>query len=261
MAKSHFFLDNVISKFISIHSTISPGTSATAYIEQDYSMPCITCWSAERLDEKIITKLSKLFKDRFDIVNKVVSTDIDDTIDKKNPKKNYQNFCIAVNIWAKVITIANKSYSNILEFNVDLYNCETGPMLSKNWKLLHDLGFGYFLDSVEIKISPIPHKNDDNIYQMIVPKVDYKQPLQLNQPIEIISDRQTSKGVEERDGCSTTGVCWLYRPVSNVYKRDVVPGNHSGQWYTLKTMCGFSITITQILRCEFSGHGLARNQS
>ncbi|RIB13178.1 hypothetical protein C2G38_2198583 [Gigaspora rosea] len=232
------------------------------YIKQDYSMPCITCWSAERLDEKIITKLSKLFKDRFDIVNKVVSTDIDDiclqgmkknmkkkkygdnekennrdndnnddknngsdddengsgdgdrdssdendkeyitiastatAIDKKNPKKNYQNFCIAVNIWAKVITIANKSYSNILEFNVDLYNCETGPMLSKNWKLLHDLGFGYFLDSVEIKISPIPHKNDDNIYQMIVPKVDYKQPLQLNQPIEIISDRQTSKGVE-----------------------------------------------------------------
>ncbi|CAG8785618.1 2114_t:CDS:1 [Dentiscutata erythropus] len=113
-------------------------------------------------------------------------------------------------------------------------------------KLLHDLGFGYYLDSVEIKISPIPHENDDSISQMIVPKGDYKQPQQLNRPIEIISDHEISKGVEgqvngagvqikgsydaknansakkityeweaERDGCGTTGVCWLYRPVNN----------------------------------------------
>ncbi|CAG8594746.1 7820_t:CDS:2 [Dentiscutata erythropus] len=363
------FLGDSMSEFVSIRSTISPGTSADANDEvkrllslledktndinhildplqvyavgpdfqKDYSMPCIACWSTESLDDKVIERLSKLFEDKYKVVNKVGLLDTsvnsgdsgdsiqDDlfnnnsitsefnnkgsskeeeyititstatAVDKNNPKKNCQDFSITVKILAKVIPVINKSYLNILEFYVNVYDCKMGPMLSKNWKSLHDLGFGYFLDSVEIKVSPISLEND-NISHMIVPKSDYKQPQQLNRPTEITSDHETNKGVEgqingslpngvlgfqikgnygvknansaktmtyewkvEREGSNKTGVCWTYRPVKNIYEREYVPGDHSGQWYTLNTMRGFKITITQILRCEFRGRGWGKS--
>ncbi|CAG8622727.1 16989_t:CDS:2, partial [Cetraspora pellucida] len=403
------FLGDTTSEFISIRSTISPGISATAYVEverllsllenkkdavnhildlvqvyavgpdfqQDYSMPCITCWSAECLNSEIIKKLSNLFMDEFEVVNKVVfmnrdvnggnsvhdgefnsngPTDSSSSSEKnengddekenngvndgenggeyndndggdengnddensdgdenggddengggdENDDENSgggDEYCgndenddegitiTSTATAAKVTTANNKSYSNILEFYANVHDCRTGRMLSENWKSLYELGFGYFLDSVEIKISPIPH-DDENMFPMIVPKDDYKQPYKLNQAVEILSDHRTSKGVEgqingagvqmkgsyvvnnansvkkmthewevERDGCSTTGARWLYKPVGNFYKRDIVPGIHSGQWYTLDAMRGFSITITQILRCEFCGCGWSK---
>ncbi|CAG8664716.1 13077_t:CDS:2, partial [Racocetra fulgida] len=99
-----------ISKFVSIDSTFSPGTSAAAHVEVDrlfsllegkkakidhildsqyvyavgidfqkgYSMPCITCWVTKYLDIAIKEQLSDLFENEFEIIENILTpTDTD----------------------------------------------------------------------------------------------------------------------------------------------------------------------------------------
>ncbi|CAG8806503.1 4958_t:CDS:2, partial [Racocetra fulgida] len=99
-----------ISKFVSIDSTYSPGTSAAAHVEVDrllsllegkkakidhildsqhvyavgidfqkgYSMPCITCWVTKYLDIAIKEQLSDLFENEFEIIETILTpTDTD----------------------------------------------------------------------------------------------------------------------------------------------------------------------------------------
>ncbi|CAG8775711.1 23437_t:CDS:2 [Gigaspora margarita] len=206
----------------------------------------------------------------------------------KNNLKRFQNFSITTRIWANITAGTHNS----LEFCVDVYNCTMGQMLSDKWKELHELGSAYFLDSIKIKVSPIPHENISDTSTIIVPKGGYKQPQELNRPTELSTSNEMNSGVEGqvggngiqikgnygkqnltgiklsthewemvRDGCNETGVCWTYKfkantlDKDNTHRRDFAPGIHSGEWYILNKMCGFKISITQILHHKFSPRG------
>ncbi|CAG8736117.1 7930_t:CDS:2, partial [Cetraspora pellucida] len=107
--KSNFWSDTnfvEISKFGSVYQNISSGTSTTAHnkierlfsllekqkdaiyhildsqkvyvyavelgFQQDYLMPCITCWVDKHLDKSVIEKISALFNNEYKIMDKVV---------------------------------------------------------------------------------------------------------------------------------------------------------------------------------------------
>ncbi|CAG8792126.1 19645_t:CDS:2, partial [Racocetra persica] len=105
---------------------------------------------------------------------------------KTNPEIQ-QNFSMTTRIWANIITVPNKW--NILKFEVDLYDCKMGEMLSNKWPSLGKQATAYFLDSIEIRVSPNPLK-----VGMIVPR-NYK-PQQPNQVTEYLEGDETNKGFD-----------------------------------------------------------------
>ncbi|CAG8674587.1 7681_t:CDS:2, partial [Racocetra fulgida] len=72
----------------------------------------------------------------------------------KENQEIFQDFVIVVSICANVTPVDNKNYSKVLKFSVDIQKCATGSMLSEK-SSLHKNDFGYFLDSVVIKVSTI----------------------------------------------------------------------------------------------------------
>ncbi|RHZ54988.1 hypothetical protein Glove_421g121 [Diversispora epigaea] len=191
----------------------------------------------------------------------------------------FQNFTISGYIWVKFVT-------NNLEVSIDINDCRAGEMLSNKWPLLHKLGIGYFLDSVEIWITPISNTpmSKESLYIL----KGSPKPWNLNKDIgisEVLEDNHdfgasisrdlgvnfkrgkrneqcfTSATTEWEliaDGCGVTGLGWRYRYISNSpfkcldRRRNFVPGEHSCHWLTLKEMSGFRITITQVLRCKIT---------
>ncbi|CAG8718776.1 5729_t:CDS:2, partial [Gigaspora margarita] len=221
-------------------------------------------------------------------------------IAKPDPDLNYSNlnksciidpkvkqiFSINVRIWANVEKL-NNDKDFILKFEIDLYNCGMSKMLSNMWPELRKIGFGYFLDSIEIHISPISDKSNDR--PLFYPKCSYKQKLECNEDtVELVDNREKSKNITvqvngevgtvskigghigvshgnkndssiklitrewkaERYYDNITGAHWSYQHmVENNHKRAFEPGEHFGEW-VFSEMRGFRITITQVLRCE-----------
>ncbi|RHZ88805.1 hypothetical protein Glove_21g163 [Diversispora epigaea] len=194
----------------------------------------------------------------------------------------FQNCIISSHIWAKVDPLPNKRSNLKLFINVN--DCRAGEMLSNKWPLLHKLGIGYFLDSVEIWITPIEDESMPNnpLYRV----EDGPKPLNLNKDIDISEVIENNHGLgtsigsggyfqynkskrNERslkftttewqlhtDGCGKTGLGWKYQYFDNSFFKDLncrrsfAPGEHSCEWLTFEAMIGFRITITQILRCN-----------
>ncbi|RHZ45729.1 hypothetical protein Glove_658g27 [Diversispora epigaea] len=188
----------------------------------------------------------------------------------------FQNFTITSLIWAKVV-------ANNLEVSIDLNDCRAGPMLSNKWPFLHKLGIGYFLDSVEIEITPIRHESMPNKILYVIE--GRPKPQNLNRDINMSVVHENKRGMEASnggfvinygkrneqsststtaewellvDGCGITGLGWRYQysansPFKNLDdRRRFAPGEHSCKWRTFEAMSGFRITITQVLRCEIT---------
>ncbi|CAG8723656.1 11093_t:CDS:2, partial [Funneliformis caledonium] len=304
------------SEFISIKATMTPGISATSYIEIEtlqelltsrkddiddllksqsvYAIgidfkygslrPCISCWVAKPLDISILELLEAMFDNKYEAIyqisipdkseiNQILSepSSICDQIAEESVYTNnivitsdaivnaldpkfFQKFAIAARLHAKFS-------SPKLEYEIDVYLCNTGTMLSAQLPLFKKRGFGYFLDSVDVCVSPIPCT--PNVMNSMFTSMDTPYPQQFNRTVEISNDRETSiegeivtseEWVVNYSGCHTTGNSWSHRYSANsldkngIHRTSYVPERHSAKWRTKKNMSGFRITITQVLR-------------
>ncbi|CAG8616372.1 14115_t:CDS:2, partial [Dentiscutata heterogama] len=205
-------------------------------------------------------------------------------VSKENPKI-FQNFDIRAVIYAN---ITPKKDSKILEFSVNIEECEMGRMLSERISSLHKFGFGYFLDSIVVDVSPIPCNSTSC---MIIKKID-TQPQQYNQTIKISTIHEKNKGIKGKfsgtgiqvggsydtknaliiekmacvwemklEGCWATGNRWSYSHEGSSYTSTFIPGNHTGKWKISNAMNGFTIEITQVVAFEFTFKGLVMNKT
>ncbi|CAI2190146.1 4892_t:CDS:2, partial [Funneliformis geosporum] len=322
--------DEVNSEFISLKATISPGISATSYIEveklqkllisrkddidcilksqpvyiigidfqKNSTSPCIACWVAKPLEIPILECLETMFEDQddyskynngngdsngtgYDLGNGDGKGDINNKIyvySKVNAKVMnldiFQDFYISASLSAK--TTFSKKEVRILEYDINLNGCGVGDMLSNSWPPLKRLGFGYFLHSIEVQITPTPDIMNNLFW------LNFSQPTQSNRKLEFSTDNEntlqvgTSSGIIggrrmvhntkfssnewklSYKGPFSKGERWLYQYIDNDLDKDgsnrecFAPGSHSGQWLTKKEMQGFCITITQVLRCEIT---------
>ncbi|RHZ45082.1 hypothetical protein Glove_692g21 [Diversispora epigaea] len=192
-----------------------------------------------------------------------------------------QDFNISAYVWAEVDPLPNNR--NNLKFSININDCRMGPMLSKNWPSLGNIGSGYFLDSVEIWVTPIEDgsMSDEPLYKVKngpwpqqfnkdidISKVDeYNNSINasINGDSGIILNHGRRNGKEIKsatkeweltvDGSCTTGLHWRYQYTADKNfdrRKNFAPGEHSCHWITLETMSGFHITITQVLRCEIT---------
>ncbi|RHZ80945.1 hypothetical protein Glove_130g8 [Diversispora epigaea] len=197
----------------------------------------------------------------------------------------FQDFIISARLWAKVKPLPNNK-SN-LKFSINVNDCRMGPMLSDKWPKLRKLGFGYLLDSVEIRVTPIRDESRPN--KPLLYKVkDGPWPKQPNREIYMSEICENSYGIDAsisndpgftlnygrrneqgfnfkvrewelniEDSCET-GLCWKYQYTADDLqknlndRRSFAPGEHSCHWMTLEAMSGFRITITQVLRCKIT---------
>ncbi|CAG8684321.1 8261_t:CDS:2 [Funneliformis mosseae] len=97
--------------------------------------------------------------------------------------KFFQKFAIAARLQAKF------SYPE-LEYEIDVYLCNTGTMLSTQLPLFKKRSFGYFLDSVKVCVSPIPCT--PNVKNSMFISMDTPYPQQFNRTVEISNGRETN---------------------------------------------------------------------
>ncbi|CAG8685059.1 4589_t:CDS:2, partial [Funneliformis mosseae] len=290
------------------NATISPGISATSYLQieklqellisrkndiddllklqpvyaigidfhNDSISPCISCWVAKPLDNSILECLEAMFENQFEAIYQISIPDkTSDAIVITADQKNYQKFTIATDLRAKFSPLD-------LEYEINVYQCTTGKMLSKDLPFFQRRGHGYFLDSVEVCVSPIPYilNTTNNLFM----KLGTSYPQQLNRTVEISNCRERSfegkiggPNISAKCGiksftdtkytsnewtlnyCSdhTTGDIWSYRYADNLEnerncRTSYYPGYHSAKWETKETMKGFCITITQVVRYRIS---------
>ncbi|CAI2172547.1 14807_t:CDS:2 [Funneliformis geosporum] len=288
--------------------------------QNDSIRPCISCWVAKSLDISILECLEAMFNNQFEAIYQISIVDkseinqslnetlsdhiaiecsdsnsadfyiLNDEVNSTNnisitsdaivnalDPKYFQKFTIAARLQAKFSPPK-------LEYEIDVYLCNTGTMLSALLPLFKKRGFGYFLDSVEVCVSPIPCTPNDMNSLFI--SIDTPYPQQLNRTVEISNGRETNiegeiggefgsipkisakggiKNISNTkfksdewevnySGCHTTGNSWSHRYSTNnldkngIRRTSYVPDRHSAKWLTKKSMNGFRITITQVLR-------------
>ncbi|RHZ84642.1 hypothetical protein Glove_78g51 [Diversispora epigaea] len=132
-----------------------------------------------------------------------------------------------------------------------------GPMLSDNWPSLRKIGYGYFLDSVEIWVTPIEDKSIPN--KLLYELKEGPWPQQFNTDIDISKvheynhsigasiskdpgvtlnhNRKNGQEIKSTtkeweltvDGSCSTGLGWRYRyTAENLHRRrNFAPGKHS----------------------------------
>ncbi|RHZ45736.1 hypothetical protein Glove_658g3 [Diversispora epigaea] len=211
----------------------------------------------------------------------LISSQVNANISDVNSPHAFQNFKISASLWAKVDPLPNKR--NDLKFSINVGDCRAGPMLSDNWPLLRKLGIGYFLDSVEIWITPISKTSISDKFLYILKD---KDPPNLNKDIDITKTKvhENNHGIESSisginvdcgirnkqyftsttkewelldDGCGKNVLGWRYQYIANSlfkdlnHRRNFAPGEHYCH-ITSEVMSGFRITITQVLRCEIT---------
>ncbi|CAG8541108.1 11067_t:CDS:2, partial [Diversispora eburnea] len=256
------------------------------------SMPHISCLSTTPLDILILKKLERLFDNEFEIVSHVIAPTNDEDIISSGVKAKavgekgenllnvFQDFNISAYIHAKVDPLPNKRSS--LKFSIDVNDCRMGPMLSDKWRSLCKLGYGYFLDSVEIWVIPIEDESMPN--KLLYELKEGPWPQQFNTDVDIskvneynnnisasinkdpgVTLSHTRKNGQEIkfatkewaltvDGSCSTGLGWIYQYTAEDLnrRRNFAPGKHSCYWETLKSMSGFQITIKQVICCKIT---------
>ncbi|CAG8826159.1 31274_t:CDS:1, partial [Racocetra persica] len=188
---------------------------------------------------------------------------------------------INARVWAN---ISNKNNEQSIEFEVCLYDCRMGDMLSNSWKSLRGKAIAYVFDSVKISVSPHPNK-----VGVIMVEGAY-EPSTPNQEAECSKGKETNKSIDGQVGCeigimpkvvaqgkfnysaknahnnksvtsewnlkpngsNKSGICWSYEYTTDKdarYRLDF-PFNsqhHRGKW-AIGDMVGFRIVIKQVLR-------------
>ncbi|CAG8577949.1 7036_t:CDS:2, partial [Funneliformis mosseae] len=303
----------IMSDFISVKSTVTSGITPTSYIEvkklqkllisrkddidhilesqpvyaigidfqKDSTRPCIACWVDRPLGIHILECLETLFEEQYEVIYQVILVDTIVTVDSVDPVI-FQKFTITARIWAEITS------SNILEFEVDVLDCKTGNMLSRtNSPLFKKHGYGYFIDSIEICVSPIARTPNNNMKSLFT-TIGAAFPQKLNRNVELSTVRESSVGgqfngefgivpkivaqangnvkyvdsvksiSDEWDvnhcGCGTTGDLWSHQYAAHELDKDgsrrtsYSPGKHSNTWRIWEEMGEFRMTITQVLR-------------
>ncbi|CAG8597524.1 543_t:CDS:2 [Diversispora eburnea] len=125
-----------------------------------------------------------------------------------------------------------------------------GPMLSDNWPLLSKLGSGYFLDSIEIWVSPIEDKSMPNkpIYNV----KDGPWPQQFNKDVEISKVHEYNNSIGGTISKDTGITLNQGKRNGQEIKLNFAPGKHSCHWETLEAMSGFHIIIKQVICCKIA---------
>ncbi|RHZ44149.1 hypothetical protein Glove_756g38 [Diversispora epigaea] len=184
----------------------------------------------------------------------LISSQVNANIIDVNSSHTFQNFKISAYLWANVDPLPNKR--NDLKFSININDCIAGPIIRDKWPLLQKLGIGYFLESVEIWITPITKSVKSVSYPSNLNKVYVNCGIKNEQCFT-----STTKEWELlADGCDDeTGLRWRYQYIANSRhhkdfntRRNFAPGKHSCHWLTLEEMSGFRITITQVLRCKIT---------
>ncbi|GES93498.1 kinase-like domain-containing protein [Rhizophagus clarus] len=183
-----------------------------------------------------------------------------------------QDFKINAKLWAKTIPFKDTA----LKYEIDVYACGIGELLNNKCSSLNKLGFGYLLQSIKVRVSPLPDNGSDlfDLNEASLPK-------QLNQKVDSsvgnemsFNPKFGSSGVDISPGYKKTkntsyssqkwkltykgpnddGECWLYERNRDLEINDetFTPGKHSGDWMVNEGMHGFYITITQVLRYEIT---------
>ncbi|CAG8675860.1 7153_t:CDS:2, partial [Funneliformis caledonium] len=127
-----------------------------------------------------------------------------------------------------------------LEYEIDVYLCKIGKFLSS--QLLRMRGCGYYLDSVEVCVSPISCI-PNNTNGLFISK-DTPYPQQLNRTVEFSDGRKTNIEGQFIGEIGSVPKSQCRQKVVTYY----VPECHSAKWHIKKNMSGFRITITQVLR-------------
>ncbi|CAG8483616.1 8228_t:CDS:2 [Funneliformis caledonium] len=275
--------------------------------QKDSTRPCIACWVDRPLGIHILECLETLFEEQYEAIYQVILEDIEDNNDQNlnNNKKDiiangiifsseaivtvdsvepviFQKFTITARIWAEITS------SNILEFEVDVLDCKTGNMLSRtNSPLFKKHGYGYFIDSIEVCVSPIARTSNNNMKSLFT-TIGAAFPQKLNRNVELSTIRESNVGgqfngefgivpkivaqangnvkyvdsvksiSDEWDvnhcGCGTTGDLWSHHYTAHELDKDgsrrtsYSPRKHSNTWRIWEEMGEFRITITQVLR-------------
>ncbi|RHZ45740.1 hypothetical protein Glove_658g31 [Diversispora epigaea] len=188
----------------------------------------------------------------------LISSQVNANIANMNSPHAYQNFKISAYLWAKVDPLPNKK--NDLKFSINISDCGAGEMLSDKWPLLRKLGIGYFLDSVEIWITPISNTSDKPFYILkgSPDQLNFSKDIGMSEVLEQSFKSTTTEWELITDGCGVTGLGWRYQYTANSpfkdlnRRRNFAPGKHSCHWITLEAMTGFRVTITQVLCCKIT---------
>ncbi|CAG8798479.1 22100_t:CDS:2, partial [Dentiscutata erythropus] len=194
----------------------------------------------------------------------------------------FQNFNITIDIWANSEQDPH-TRMNTLKFKIKLKNCGVSEFLSKQCSFLESY-ICYYLDSLEIGVSPIPTESNDK--SSIIMLNEQHLPRKLNYAINVSKGYDNylsiqaaavplkvtaSFGKKNSRNAMTTlnewdlhdeynetkGVKWSYRFSGNeIYDsgehiESIHAGEtHSGDWYIMDKMGGFRITVSQVLGCK-----------
>ncbi|RHZ78091.1 hypothetical protein Glove_168g253 [Diversispora epigaea] len=336
--------------------------------QQDYSIPCITCYVSKPLETQVLENLSELFNHNYEIVEQMVEPMEEDTsgsndnhsdpsngnisnelsdgdMEKGNDdnesdgseggngdgsgdgdgdgggggggdggeggdgsgkgkrkflnvlsvakvmyKEYFQSFNMNVELWANVghdDQFLPSPPKNTLEFIVNLTSCGVGQMLNEKCQEIQNF-VGYYIDSVEIGVSPIPDNPKDKSVR-ILSKSEYKKHTFVERSIGKENILGANLNVGKNPGatvsynarnnesiksttddwymkyslCPIEGVKWLYRYSAQELDKafenqQTLPSlSNSGDWRFKNHVKGFSVTIKQVLNCQINNPRLS----
>src|SRR5438309_1730454 len=88
------------------------------------------------------------------------------------------------------ILMMSQNRENI-KLEVNVIGCAIGKLLSDQYPLLKKIGFGYYLNSIGIYISPKP----DNSDSLLFGARSISQPRQINQNVEYLTNNEKNIGL------------------------------------------------------------------
>ncbi|RIB18296.1 hypothetical protein C2G38_2184953 [Gigaspora rosea] len=198
-------------------------------------------------------------------------------------KEKFQCFNITINLWANVKLDSKNKVKSTIEFEIDLMNCIVTEFLSKQCPSLNSYTC-YYIDSLEICVSPIPSSPDDESTMIVMKKKhsprkanndltstkgrenDHRLQLELGAPQNIkgiiSGGRKKSQSLTSKlkewamiDTFSETiGNKWSYtftdsdifNTVGDRVSIDAdVP--YKGHWFITDKVKGFRVTVKQVL--------------
>ncbi|CAG8788637.1 23062_t:CDS:2 [Gigaspora margarita] len=202
---------------------------------------------------------------------------------KVNNKEKFQSFNITIDLWANVKLNSKNKVKSTIEFEIDLIICNVTELLSKQCSSLNSYTC-YYMDSLEICVSPIPSSPDDESTIITMKKKhsprkannditstkgrenDHRLQLELGLPQNIkgiiSGGRKKSQSLTAKlkewsmiDTFSETiGNKWLYtftdsdifNTVGDRVSIDTdVP--YKGHWFITDKVKGFRVTVRQVL--------------
>ncbi|CAG8608451.1 10511_t:CDS:2, partial [Diversispora eburnea] len=253
-----------------------------------------------------LAKLSELFDHNYEIVEQMVEPMDEDTngdvemgdanvnrdeflkvssVAKVTHKNDFQTFHMKVELWASVDHDDQFSLSplkNTLEFIVNLPSCGIGQMLNEKCLKLQNF-IGYYFDSVEIVVSPIPHipgdtsemiifenecmsKKHNSFDRSVGKEKTFGLGVNIGKNLGATAsyNAKNSKSITstsdywhmEYTHCPIEGVRWSYcfaaQDIDKTFKNQRnFPSlrDNFGDWYFENSVKGFSVTIKQVLNC------------